>query len=810
MREILHLNDGWEFTACCSEAFRNGQGQYESVRLPHTCAVTPYNYFDEHIYQMVCGYRRRLSLRNINGRRVFLCVGAAAHHAKVYLDGEPIGEHKGGYTAFELELTTHLAGDMPLLCVELDTRESLDIPPFGKVIDYMTYGGLYREVWLELRDQSYLNDVFVKPQTPDSVTVSAGMSPNEIAGIAFNGVIDCELDVIGTADSIRLSVTAKDEETILAEQICPIGNPYRITVPNAHLWDIASPALYDLTVELIGNGRVIDRLTRHAGFRSAVFRPDGFYLNGRKLKLRGLNRHQSYPYVGYAMPRSQQRLDADILKYELGCNAVRTSHYPQSHHFIDRCDELGLLVFTEIPGWQNIGGTAWQDIAVQTTDEMVRQYRNHPSIILWGVRINESPDHHELYQRTNAVARQLDPTRPTGGVRYHKKSELLEDVYTYNDFIHDGVQPGCEPKKAVTPDRSKPYLISEYGGHMYPTKAYDDEEHRLEHALRHARVLDAVSAQDDIAGSFGWCFFDYNTHKEFGAGDRICYHGVCDMFRNKKLAADVYAVQQDDIPILTLSSSMDIGEHPASNRGRVYILTNADSVRFYKNDTFIREYSHADAELKHLRRPPIEITDYIGSQVTDHESFGPRQAAYVRDILNESTRFGMNHLRLKTKLKAAWLMLRYRMSFEQAYRLYGKYIGNWGDKAVVYRLEGVKNGRVIKTLHVAPFEHRMLIAEADHTDLVEDNTYDVAAVRIRMTDQNGNPLPYCGEAVTARLCGEAELIGQSPVILRGGMSGVYVRTAGQSGTADLTLSADGADSLTIHFTITSKEAHDGR
>ena len=108
-------------------------------------------------------------------------------------------------------------------------------------------------------------------------------------------------------------------------------------------------------------------------------------------------------------------------------------------------------------------------------------------------------------------------------MRAHKKSSFLEDVYTYNDFVHDGTNRGCEKKTSVTSDPKKPYLISEYNGHMYPTKAFDWEEHRVEHALRHVRVLDAAAAEGDIAGSFGWCMFDYNTHKDFGSGDRICY-----------------------------------------------------------------------------------------------------------------------------------------------------------------------------------------------------------------------------------------------------------------------------------------------
>ncbi len=802
MRKLIDINNNWEFTPSFSSEFMNGGGEAQTVRLPHTCAETPYDYFDESIYQMVCGYRKRLDLSDRGGRRAFVCFGAAAHYAKVYLDGELIGEHKSGYTAFEFELVTD--DPAPLLAVELDTRESLNFPPFGKVIDYMTYGGLYREVRIEYREDSYIQDMFAKPTVPDAIRVSSKANPKLVAGLSFDGVIDCKLDIVGKADSVRLSVTQKGDDTVLGETAVSVGEAYTITVPRAHLWDPLSPALYELKAELIKDGAVIDSLSRRVGFRRAEFKKDGFYLNGRKFKLRGLNRHQCYPFVGYAMPRSIQRLDADILKNELGCNAVRTSHYPQSHHFIGRCDELGMPVFTEAPGWQNLGDDEWKDVGVEAVKEMVREYRNHPSIILWGVRINESQDDHDFYVRTNAAAKELDPTRATGGVRCHKNSELLEDVYTYNDFIHDGVQPGCEPKKDVTSDMEKAYFISEYGGHMYSTKAYDDEEHRLEHMLRHARTLDAVASYDDIAGSFAWCMFDYNTHKEFGSGDRICYHGVCDMFRNKKLAAQLYAIQDSNEPILEISSSMDIGDHPATNRGRVYILTNADSVRFYKNDRFIHEYTHADSEFPHLAYPPIEITDYIGDQIAENEDFTEKQAQYVKDILNESSRFGMNNLSVEAKGKAAYLMMRYGMDHDAAYRLYGKYIGNWGDKSVMFRFEAYKDGKLVKELKVAPFEERVLSVEVDHTELIEDKTYDVAAVRIRMTDQNGNGMPYFFGALNATVSGELELIAESPVILRAGMGGLYVRTTGKEGRGTLTLSAPGCESKTVDFTIAIK------
>ena len=208
-------------------------------------------------------------------------------------------------------------------------------------------------------------------------------------------------------------------------------------------WSVDEPNVYRVTVDLSFNEEKTDYAESTFGLREAVFRRDGFYLNGRKLKIRGLDRHQCYPYVGYAMPESIQRDDARILKYHLGLNAVRTSHYPQSKYFLDECDRLGLLVFTEAPGWQHIDQSpVWRAQHIKNIRDMIHDDWNHPSIVLWGVRINESLDDDDLYKEANAVARKLDPTRQTSGVRYLKQSSFLEDVYAFNDFSHRGDNAG--------------------------------------------------------------------------------------------------------------------------------------------------------------------------------------------------------------------------------------------------------------------------------------------------------------------------------------------------------------------------------
>ena len=213
----------------------------------------------------------------------------------------------------------------------------------------------------------------------------------------------------------------KGEHHLVRKAFTPDG-VITIACPGVKPWEPDHPTLYTCRVSVVKYGQVLDVREVQVGFRTAEFKANGFYLNGRKTFLRGLNRHQSYPYVGYAAPEKLQREDARILKEELGCVAVRTSHYPQSQHFVDECDRLGLLVFTEIPGWQHIGGEEWKRQAVENVREMVMQYRNHPSVILWGVRINESQDDDELYNLTNGMARILDISRATSGVRYTEKS----------------------------------------------------------------------------------------------------------------------------------------------------------------------------------------------------------------------------------------------------------------------------------------------------------------------------------------------------------------------------------------------------
>lgn len=812
MRERIYLNDGWKFSetyedAMCFPAF--DESRTEEVRLPHTCKELPFHYFDEELYQMVSGYCRRMfAPENWKGKSVSLTFEGVAHESEVFVNGKKVYEHHCGYTAFSVDISDELNyGEENLLTVKVDSRESLNFPPFGFVIDYMTYGGIYRDVYVEVRNREHLEDVFVKPQ----VQIGEGVCPSpEDRDVPKEPDVSVSLEsevTISLAESgglLRQWIRQKDETEyhFLGEkEVKQEKEILKFSNFQAGLWDVECPVLYEIKTELFMNGEIVDAQVVTAGFRRAEFRKDGFYLNGRKLKIRGLNRHQSYPYVGYAMPESIQKMDADVLKKELGVNAVRTSHYPQSHYFLNRCDELGLLVFTEIPGWQHIGDETWKEQAVQNVRDMIIQYRNHPSIILWGVRINESKDDDSFYKRTNEAAHELDDTRPTGGVRACKRSSFLEDVYTYNDFIHDGEKPGCEKKSKITSDMDKPYLISEYNGHMYPTKAFDCENKRTEHALRHANVLNAVAGQADIAGCFGWCMADYNTHKDFGSGDRICYHGVLDMFRNPKTAAAVYASQQEEQTVLEISSSMEIGEHPASRWTDLYIFTNADSVRMYKNDCFIREYKREESGWKNLQHGPILIDDFIGDVLETKEHMPKSQADSLKKLLNAVARCGETHIPKRLYSAILKLLFVYRMNMNQVSDLYTSYVGDWGGASTRYRFEAVKNQKVVKTVIREPMKKVSLRVQADHRELKEEHSYDVAAVRIQAVDENGNILNFYNEPVYFEVEGEGSLIGPSVIALQGGMGGTYVKTKGIPGKILLKIRSMQAEQVCLEFTV---------
>ena len=702
-RQIIPLNHGWlyneKFTPEATKPNFNDKS-FTVVNIPHTNKMMPLNGFDEQDYCFVSVYRKKFILpKGIENKRVFIDFGGVMTAAKVYLNGNFIGENKGGYNDFSFELTKNLnwKGEN-VLAVEVDSTERKDIPPFGNLVDYLTFGGIYRDVQLRIVGELFIENVFAKP----------------IDVLSDNRKLNVKVFLQGKEKGLKIITRLYDGIHVAETSETSVSNIVEsqfVNLNSYELWDVNNPRLYKLEVLLANGKEILDSYTLRFGFREAKFTPEGFFLNGKPLKLRGLNRHQTYPYLGNAMPVRVQKRDAWILKKELKINIVRTSHYMQSPHFLDACDEYGLLVLEEIPGWQHIGDNAWQDLAVRDVEAMIKRDWNHPSIILWGVRINESGDNHDFYTRTNALAKSLDHSRQTGGIRNKYDSERLEDVFTMNDF-----------RFPLRPPNHPLYVVTEHNGHMFPTKRFDNMERIREHTHRHARFFNQINSDVKYAGGLTWCAFDYNTHDYFGSGDRICYHGVSDIFRIPKPAAGFYKSQCEPSEEIVIEPAFDWATGDEGDFTKeALICSNCEKLKVYLSDVLLGEIEPDRKTYPHLKYPPFVIN-------------------------------------VKPKL-----------------------IDKWG----VLKIEGYIGGKLVGTRKMSGkgVEKKFLV-NADDKELNADGI-DMTRVVFRVTDEFDNTLPFAFGAIQFSI-ENGEIIGDNPAVLIGGCGAIWIKSKMKKGMIRLT------------------------
>jgi beta-galactosidase len=329
------------------------------------------------------------------------------------------------------------------------------------------------------------------------------------------------------------------------------------------------------------------------------------------------------------------------------------------------------------------------------------------------VRINESPDNHDFYTRTNAVAHALDDTRQTGGIRNRYDSELLEDVFTMNDFGF----PLRAPNHPL-------YLNTEFNGHMFSTKRFDNVEHVAEHVIRHARVHDQLASDDHYAGGIAWCAFDYATHRYFSSGDRICYHGVSDIFRLPKPAAGFYRSQcePEEEVVIEPGFFYSWGDRGSGNGpGVAPICSNCDHLKIYYNGQLKLEADPDRKTYPHLKYPP-----------------------FIVDLTT----------------------LTYN---------------SWGD----LKIEGyIKDKLVATKLLPGGGTDDLLVVKPDDAELEGDGR-DATRVVLAVTDSAGNFRPFATGAISLSISGPGEIVGENPFSLSGGAGAVWVRAKESAGAIRL-------------------------
>jgi beta-galactosidase len=319
-RMVLPINRNWRYNKSFVEGAHGREfddSGFERVVIPHTNVRLPWHSFDDRTYEFVSIYRRRFKLPpEAAGRHVFVDFEGVMTASTVWINGARLGEYKGGYTPFSFDLTPHINFDGEnVLAVNVDSTERADIPPFGHQIDYLTFGGIYREVSLRVVPGTFIENIFAKLK--DVLTGHPTLD------------VDCFLQPLEVShEPLTLEVELRDGERVISKGTQKLPPSEAAAEPVVHtvhldslgaikLWDLAHPNLYSVHVRLLRGTQLVDQDKRTVGFREAQFTDHGFELNGKVIKLRGLDRHQTFPFVGQAMPGRAQRSDARILRHNL-------------------------------------------------------------------------------------------------------------------------------------------------------------------------------------------------------------------------------------------------------------------------------------------------------------------------------------------------------------------------------------------------------------------------------------------------------------------------------------------------------------
>ncbi len=735
------MNTNWlfggQYTSGSESSFFD-DSDFAPVTVPHTVTRLSWQNWDYLGWQQVWIYRRHFNGERLldphrPGNRILVDFDGVMVNATVAVNDQVVSTHQGGYLPFSAELTGKVTAGDNLLAVIVDSR-CLPVPPVGVgrgpgSVDFFQPGGIYRDVRLRVLPQVFLADLFAQPA--------------DVLGSEPRVDIECAVDSGATTPaSGTLLVELFDGQTRIASQ----GTTVKVSSPGTStarlslagfgpvgLWSPDSPKLYTVKATLNFPGLGSHVLSRRIGFREASFRPEGFFLNGKRMQVFGLNRHQLYPYAGMAMGARVQRKDAEILKNEFNCNMVRCSHYPQSPAFLDACDELGLLVWEEAPGWHNVSTTpAWQDVVVQNVRDMVIRDRSRPSVVIWGTRLNETRDFPGLWAATRKAARELDSSRPSSGAMfYHEDVTWNEDVFGYNDYATDAKTGNIKLKQPLP---GLPYLVTETVGVEAARPQHfawtDPAAWLARQAALHGQAQSQARSNAGYAGLLAWAGFDYASMLGPGPGN-VKWAGVADGFRVPKPGAAIYQTQGDPSvrPVIIPVFFWEPGGAVPAPAPTVMIASNCERLEVFIGGTHVASALPA-----------------FGSPLYS----------------------GLIHPPFLVRLP--------------------KRIPKPAPELLV---QGFAGGRPVAQLRMSANAARdALVMAVDDTSITADGSDATRAV-FRAIDAYGNQRRYGSGEVALTLSGPATLVGDNPFAFGqyGGLGAVWIRSqAGQPGAITLTAS----------------------
>ncbi len=664
----ININSNWKFkllegSKVLDDSFSDinfDDSSWESVNLPHTAHIEPLVVNNQ--WQGTCWYRKSFLVPKVtDNKRVWIELEAAMNDSKLWINGSLIKVHQGGYLPIVIDITSYVKrGEENVLSVRLNnTDNAITGPKPLKRLDFNMFGGLYRNAWLIIKDNVHISHPIMAGKVAGGgvfVTYPKVSKKQSIINIKTHVVNeetkDKEIQLVNSIFHNGLLVTKNTTDATMIKA----GKDHEFTVDismdNAKLWSPKKPNLYVLETEVLLDGKMIDKNTNKIGIRDFIFKNNKLFINGEETFLRGVNRHQEYPFIGYALSDNAQYRDAKKIK-DGGFNYIRLSHYPHSPAFMDACDELGLVVIDAILGWQYyLDNDLFREYCYRSATELIRRDRNRPAVLAWEVSLNETKMPIPFMEKLNSIVHTEYPG---------------ESVYScgWMDNVYD-IYLQARQHRIMHPHelKDKPYSVSEYGDWEYYSKNAGLNQDKLpndlrdEYSSRQARkygeermLRQAFNVQESHNDNLStraysdsyWVMYDYNR----GYHDEIEESGLMDIFRLPKFGYYFYQSQIDpkEEIVVNIASYWNV-KSPLD----IHVFSNCDEVKFYLNDKLIATQKPDKNEISdNLKHPPftfkvpnfetgeIKAVGFInGKEVGEYIVRTPKEVNKLKIWLDES------------------------------------------------------------------------------------------------------------------------------------------------------------------------------
>ncbi|TAJ12776.1 glycoside hydrolase family 2 protein [Marinilabiliaceae bacterium JC017] len=774
-REIYDFNVGWRFLKQDhDQAYKADfdDSSWEIVNVPHGLEILSAEASGSVNYQGPAWYRKKFSVdKKMQGKKMFLYFEAIMGKCKIWVNGELVKEHFGGFLPIVVDLTGKVKfNDMNVIAVKADNSDDPLYPPgkSQKVLDFTYFGGIYRDVWLVTHNNIFLSDPnFVDKKAGGGLVVHyENLSSKKVDVLVKADIInetekDQNLSVSVLLKNTEGDVVAKANNKLLLKSREAKNTTISTVVKKPNLWSPNNPYLYSMEVRILDQqGKVVDGVRERVGIRKIEFRDkEGFFLNGKpyKDKLIGANRHQDFACLGNALPNSGQWRDAKKLR-DAGLTIIRSAHYPQDPAFMDACDELGLFVIVATPGWQfwNVDPIFEQRV-YDDIKNMVRRDRNHPSVIMWEPILNETKFPDYFAQNVHNLVHEEYPWQGayTACDSHAKGHEYFDVIYAHPvkgkcwSATVKNNEHNYQKAKVDFNKYDKCTFTREWGDNVDDWSSHNSTSRVARGWGEHAQLIQAIhyAGSENIFTSFDalnrapaqhvggtlWHSFDHQR----GYHCDPFYGGIMDAFRQPKYSYYLFKSQRDPQlqmeksesgPMIFIANQMS----PFSEKD-VYVFTNCDKVRLiaYETDTIVKIARNNKEGMKH---PPVVFED-------------------VFDFM---------------KLK----------------KLHRK--KNWEQASIV--AEGIIGDEVVIRHKLMPARKPakiMLTIDNEGKPLVANGS-DVMAVFASITDESGNVKRLNNYTIQFEVSGEATLLGNSatgtnPVKVEWGTAPALIKTSNTPG-----------------------------